>query len=86
MQSRVIGGSDAAAGDWPWQLSLRETDWHVCGAVLIAGNKAITAAHCIGGRWVNDASAKNVVVKCRQQGGGVQCEVSDKVEIYSNFY
>ncbi|KAJ8311167.1 hypothetical protein KUTeg_011280 [Tegillarca granosa] len=49
----VIGGSPAAAGRWPWQASLQLYvpflgGWyHICGAVLIRGDVALTAAHCI---------------------------------------
>ncbi|ELU15983.1 hypothetical protein CAPTEDRAFT_21170 [Capitella teleta] len=46
---RIIGGTNAATGEFPHQLSLRAPTSHNCGAVLIALNKAITAAHCITG-------------------------------------
>lgn len=45
----VIGGSDAAEGAWPWQLSLRGVGGsHSCGASLIGAQKAVCAAHCVG--------------------------------------
>jgi secreted trypsin-like serine protease len=45
----VIGGFDANIANYPWQLSLRVTDQHSCGAALLSGTKAVTVAHCGGG-------------------------------------
>ncbi|XP_026154539.1 transmembrane protease serine 13a [Mastacembelus armatus] len=44
--SRIIGGSIASLGNWPWQVSLHYQGHHVCGGVLIAPDFVVTAAHC----------------------------------------
>lgn len=48
---RIVGGSEATFGEWPWQVSLRQwrqvTFLHKCGAALVNENWAITAAHCV---------------------------------------
>jgi len=45
----VVGGSNANIANYPWQMSLRVSNSHSCGASLISGTKGVTAAHCGGG-------------------------------------
>ena len=50
---RVIGGSNAGAHTWPWQINLRKFSRsrtkfiHVCGGSIIASRTVLTAAHCV---------------------------------------
>jgi len=45
----VVGGSDAAPGEFPWQLSQTRGGSHSCGASLLNANFALSAAHCVDG-------------------------------------
>ncbi|XP_050307902.1 trypsin-1-like [Anthonomus grandis grandis] len=43
---RIIGGDSSKIDAYPYQLSVRYKDWHICGGVLIGQNYALSAAHC----------------------------------------
>ncbi|XP_067286737.1 chymotrypsin-like protease CTRL-1 [Pseudorasbora parva] len=45
--TRIVGGTDAPAGKWPWQVSIHYDGEHICGGTLIHNQWVVTAAHCI---------------------------------------
>uniref|UniRef100_A0A3B3V6E1 Transmembrane serine protease 6 n=1 Tax=Poecilia latipinna TaxID=48699 RepID=A0A3B3V6E1_9TELE len=44
--TRIVGGSDALEGEWPWQTSLQVRGTHICGGALISSQWVASAAHC----------------------------------------
>ncbi|XP_014205845.1 enteropeptidase [Copidosoma floridanum] len=46
--ARVVGGEDADANEWCWQVALiNSLNQYLCGGALIGTQWALTAAHCI---------------------------------------
>ncbi|XP_007527854.2 ovochymase-2 [Erinaceus europaeus] len=56
--SRIVGGSQVEKGSYPWQVSLKKGQKHICGGTIIFPQWVVTAAHCTANR--NIASALNV--------------------------
>jgi hypothetical protein len=45
---RVVGGEDAAPGEWCWQVALiNSLNQYLCGGALIGQSWVLTAAHCV---------------------------------------
>nr|XP_015193100.1 PREDICTED: transmembrane protease serine 5 isoform X3 [Lepisosteus oculatus] len=44
---RIIGGTEATLGRWPWQVSLHYSSRHTCGGSIITRRWIATAAHCV---------------------------------------
>ncbi|XP_055967277.1 transmembrane protease serine 11C-like [Sorex fumeus] len=44
--NKIVGGTNAEEGEWPWQASLQQNSVHRCGATLISNSWLVTAAHC----------------------------------------
>ncbi|KAK4872345.1 hypothetical protein RN001_014374 [Aquatica leii] len=46
---RIVGGTMASKGQFPYQISLRMSNFHRCGGSIINANTILTAAHCVDG-------------------------------------
>ncbi|KAM7398621.1 hypothetical protein PAMA_006501 [Pampus argenteus] len=44
--TRIVGGTEAVKGAWPWQVSLQIFSQHICGGSIISSYWIVSAAHC----------------------------------------
>jgi len=45
--SRVVSGTDAVPGSWPWQVLIFLYGKRSCGGSIVSPNYVVTAAHCV---------------------------------------
>uniref|UniRef100_A0A7N6AT25 Peptidase S1 domain-containing protein n=1 Tax=Anabas testudineus TaxID=64144 RepID=A0A7N6AT25_ANATE len=46
LNTKIVGGVDASAGSWPWQVRLHYNGSYTCGGTLISNQWVLTAAQC----------------------------------------
>ncbi|XP_051968311.1 serine protease 33-like [Xyrauchen texanus] len=77
MQNRIVGGSSASDGAWPWQVDIQNDQGHVCGGTVIKENWVLSAAHCFPNP--NDISSYIIYVGRQKLHGWNPDETSHNV-------
>lgn len=59
IEAKIVGGVEAPAGSYPWQVSLQRadrgpTEGHFCGASIRTARFLVTAAHCVANLQPSD--------------------------------
>ncbi|XP_053949100.1 trypsin alpha-3-like [Anastrepha ludens] len=67
---RIVGGQNAAEGQFPFQVSLQDnrSGLHICGGSIISANYVVTAAHCV----TNEQGVEYPVTKLMVRAGITQ--------------
>ncbi|XP_034354771.1 serine protease 55-like [Arvicanthis niloticus] len=58
--SRIIGGQEAEVGEFPWQVSIQESNHHFCAGSILSEWWILTVAHCF---YSQELSPMEVKVK-----------------------
>ncbi|KAI8034178.1 chymotrypsin-1 [Drosophila gunungcola] len=72
-QGRILGGEDAAQGEYPWSASVRYNKAHVCSGCIISQTFVLTAAHCVSNVGITPVNASALAVRVgtiNQYAGG----------------
>ncbi|XP_056305583.1 acrosin [Danio aesculapii] len=85
-QSRISGGHSALEGAWPWQVSIQQMFWHICGGSIISHRWVITASHCFKKNRNNNKLLVVAGVNSRfKPGKGVQYRTVQKVILHEKY-
>ncbi|KAF5901255.1 plasma kallikrein isoform X2, partial [Clarias magur] len=71
---KIVGGSDAATGEWPWQISLQSGLHHICGGSIISSRWILTAAHCLSTQDIH-FSVRAGITKLSEAGTKYELEI-----------
>ncbi|KAM9332726.1 enteropeptidase [Pholidichthys leucotaenia] len=85
---RVVSGTNAAEGAWPWMVSLHWRGRHVCGASLIGHDWLLTAAHCVYGKNVaiqHWTAVLGLHAQTNQNAEEVQTQQVDRIVIHHQY-
>lgn len=62
--SDIVGGTAAAAGEFPFIVSLQKNGAHFCGGSLLNANTVVTAAHCAVGQTASTLKVRAGSLVC----------------------
>ncbi|XP_052898875.1 chymotrypsin-2-like [Anopheles moucheti] len=81
-QGRIVGGMNAASGQFPYQVSLTASYQHFCGGAIIGDYWILTAGHCLIKRKPAEVTA--VVGALTSAHGGFNYDVQQFI-VHPNF-
>lgn len=82
--SQIVGGHEVIPGSWPWMISLRYGNTHICGASLLSDRWAVSAGHC----FIMDSDPTHWTVNLGLHylyGGNVETVQVEKIIIHPQF-
>ncbi|XP_017889733.1 chymotrypsin-1-like [Ceratina calcarata] len=74
VDTQIVGGKDAAVGQFPYQVSLRQNGRHFCGGSIINNRYILTAAHCVEGSSPSKITVHAGTTKVDQPGDSYAAE------------
>lgn len=81
----IIGGSNATAGEWPWQAQLNLNGSHQCGGSLLSDRWVLTAAHCVSGHDASDFQVNMGVHRRSRPSSNVQSRNVSRLIVHPDY-
>ncbi|XP_063077374.1 mite allergen Der f 3-like [Engraulis encrasicolus] len=85
LNTRIVGGQEAAVGAWPWQVSLTRNGNHFCGGALINNEWVLTAAHCLNSNSALDGLSVRVSVRSLGNADEGTTYQVDQIELHPSY-
>ncbi|KAM5281293.1 enteropeptidase [Ctenodactylus gundi] len=85
---KIVGGSDAKEGAWPWLVALYYNDHLFCGASLVSSDWLVSAAHCVYGRHLEPSkwrAALGLHTRWNLTSPQVQARLIDQIVINPHY-
>ncbi|XP_055972837.1 complement factor I [Sorex fumeus] len=84
-RKRVVGGSQAHVGDFPWQVAIKYGDGISCGGIYIGGCWVVTAAHCVRASRVRQYIIFSSLIDWIKPNTELHFRLVNKVIIHENY-
>ncbi|XP_042143951.1 brain-specific serine protease 4-like [Ixodes scapularis] len=85
ISERILNGTNAIPGAWPWMVEILQGNKHHCGGALISSRHVLTSAHCL----TNEPKKLFTVLlgsySSRNKGGGGRKQNIKTICMYSQF-
>ncbi|XPS73274.1 Trypsin [Ascochyta lentis] len=78
----IVGGTTAAAGEFPFIVSLQRSGSHFCGGTLLNSRTVVTAAHCTVGQTASSLTVR--AGSLNRNSGGTLVRVSS-ITVHPSF-
>lgn len=82
---KIVGGTRAAPGEFPYMASIRYLGHHCCGGAIIGPRHILTAAHCFRGFIPHMSSLYSVATGSVSSSGG-NIHTCNKVILHPHYH
>ncbi|XP_058144025.1 serine protease 55 isoform X1 [Dasypus novemcinctus] len=83
--ARIIGGMEAKAGEFPWQVSIQASNEHFCGGAILSEWWILTAAHCFELYKVTPRELNIVLGTNDLNGGRMDVKTASSIVLHRGF-